>query len=392
MTSQGKLNIAIICDPIGDYKAGVLVSALRFSKLLQTRGHKVVFIAAKTKGYQSNERFQGVMTYRYRSLPLPKSGGWHLAFPTINEIKRVLEQEKIDVMHVFLPMSGALVSIKAARLLGVKIVAHSHSQPENLFMDAPRFIRPSLCRLWNRYLAWIYSKAESVIYPSELARELLADLCEKNKPSVVISNGIDIDEFKPAPIGDFLERFKLPPETTKLLYVGRLYPEKSVETLIEAVPHIVKEQGNVQVMIVGAGHQRPRLEKLADELGVRDAVIFLGQVSDEEKLQAYNACDVFVLPSLAELEGMVVLEAMACGKPIVISDAKMSASRFFVDGNGLLFAAKDPQDLARQTLKLIADKALRQAMGEKSLAISRQYDIHESVKKLEQAYQSALSI
>jgi glycosyltransferase involved in cell wall biosynthesis len=390
MTSENKLNIAIICDPIGDYKAGVLVSALRFSKLLQARGHKVVFIGAKTKDHPKTAPFQGAMAYRFRSLPLPKSGGWRLAFPTIREVKQVLAAEKIDVMHVFLPMSGALVSIKAARLLGVKIVAHSHSQPENLFMDAPRLIQPALCKMWNRYLAWIYSKAESIIYPSELARELLHDLCEKNKSSVVISNGIDIGEFKPAPIGDFLKRFNLSSDAVKLLFVGRLYPEKAVETLIEAAPFIAKEQDNVQIMIVGGGHQRPKLEKLVKELGVQSTVSFLGLVSDEDKLHAYNACDIFVLPSLAELEGMVVLEAMACGKPVVISDAVMSASRFFVDGNGFLFVTKDPQDLARQALKLITDEALRRTMGQKSLAMSRQYDIHESVKKLEQVYQSAL--
>ncbi|NTW22426.1 glycosyltransferase family 4 protein [Candidatus Falkowbacteria bacterium] len=392
MTDRKKLNIAIVCDPIGDYKAGVLVSALRFSKLLQSRGHKVVFIGAKSPESPASGPYQGIMAYRFRSLPLPKSGGWRLAFPTIREIKDVLKREQIDVMHVFLPMSGALVSVKAARSLKVKIVAHSHSQPENLFMDAPKFAQPMLAKIWNRYLAWIYSKAEVVIYPSELARELLHHLCRKDKSSAVISNGIDTDEYRPQPFGNFLERNKLPATSSRLLFVGRLYPEKSVGTLIEAVPQIMEEQPDVHVMIIGEGHQRPKLEKLSKELGVAEKISFMGLVSEEDKLAAYNACDVFVLPSLAELEGMVVLEAMACAKPILISDAKMSASRFFVDGNGLLFVTGDPQDLARQALKLLADKDLRKAMGERSLAMSREYDIRESVNKMEQTYYSALGL
>jgi len=392
MTPAKKLNIDIVCDPIGDYKAGVLVSALRFSNLLAGRGHKIIFIGAKSPENPVSEPYQGLMAYRFRSLPLPRSGGWRLAFPTISEIKKVLIKEKIDVMHVFLPMSGALVSVKAARLLKVKIVAHSHSQPENLFMDAPKFVQPLLAKIWNKYLAWIYSKAESIVYPSELAKELLSDLCDKNKPSVVISNGINIEDFKPKPIGDFFERFKLASDTVKLLFVGRLFPEKSVNTLIEALPHILKERQDVQLMIVGNGHQRPKLEKLASDLKLANKVKFLGSVSDADKVLAYNACNIFVLPSLAELEGMVVLEAMACGKPVIISDAPMSASRFFVDGNGFLFITKDARDLASQALKLINSQELRQNMGEKSLTMSRQYDIHESVKKMEQVYYSALGL
>ena len=112
----------------------------------------------------------GIKAYRFRSLPVPKSGGWNLAFPSVKELKKVFQDEKINVVHIILPMSGAIQAIKAAKSLGIKIVAHSHSQPENLFTDAPKFIQPSLNNLWNKYLSWVYGKAESVIFPSELAR------------------------------------------------------------------------------------------------------------------------------------------------------------------------------------------------------------------------------
>jgi glycosyltransferase involved in cell wall biosynthesis len=94
---------------------------------------------------------------------------------------------------------------------------------------------------------------------------------------------------------------------------------------------------------------------------------------------------------LAELEGMVILEAMACEKPIIVSDSQMSASRFFVDGNGLLFKTLDYKDLARQALKLITNPDLRKTMGETSLRKSKEYDIHKSVNKLEEVYNSVLN-
>jgi glycosyltransferase involved in cell wall biosynthesis len=367
-----------------------VVSTLRFGKLLTERGHHVIFIAAKSKEHKDHSHHDGIKAYRYRSLPVPKSGGWNIALPTVKELKKVFTDEKIDIVHVTIPMTGAIIATRAARALGIKIVAHSHSQPENLFIDMPKIIQPPLYRAWNAGLAWLYNKAEVLIYPSELAHGLLNKLSREGQHSAVISNGINLEEFRPVHIGDFHARFNIPPDKIKLLFVGRLFPEKSIDTLIKAMPHIVSEHKNTHIMIVGAGHLRPKLENLAHRLGVSKQVTFLGLVSEEDKILAYNASDIFVLPSIAELEGMVVLEAMACGKPIIISDSPMSASRFFVDGNGFLFKTEDHLDLAQQVLKLITDPDLRMKMGSISYEKSKHYDIHKSVDLLEEVYYSAI--
>ncbi len=388
--NKNRLSIAMICDPIGNNKSGVVVSTLRFAKLLKDKGHNVIFIAARSKEHKDHSFHNGIKAYRYRSIPIPKSGGWNLAFPTIGELKKVFKEENINIVHIILPMSASIVAIKAAKALDIKIVAHSHSQPENLFTDMPKVIQPTLNNLWNKYLAWTYDKAESLIYPTEMARTLLDKLSKKNQKSHVISNGINTQEFKPLSVGDFHSRFNLPKEIDKILFVGRLFPEKSIDTLIKSIPHIIKEHSGVHVMIVGGGHLRPKLEKLVEELGISEFVTFLGLVSDEDKLHAYNASDIFVLPSLAELEGMVVLEAMACGKPIIIGDSEMSASRFFVDENGFLFESKNHIDLSEKISILLKDKELREAMGKKSLEMSKNYDINNSVDKLEEVYYSIL--
>jgi|SRR3989344_50229 len=389
-TPKQKLNIAMVCDPIGNNKSGVVVSTLRFGKLLKERGHHVIFIGAKSKEHKENNYHEEIKTYRYRSLPVPRSGGWNLAFPTVKELKRVFQEEKINVVHILLPMSGTIVAVKAAKALNIKIVAHSHSQPENLFMDMPKIIQPILSNLWNKYLTWIYGKSEVLIYPTEMAYSLLQKLNSKNHPSVVISNGINLKEFQPVAIGNFHERFNIPDDKIKLLFVGRLFPEKSVDTLIKAIPHIIKKHSNTHAMIVGAGHLRQKLEKLANILGVYKNITFLGLVSEEDKILAYNASDIFVLPSLAELEGIVVLEAMACGKPIIVSDAEMSASRYFVNGNGFLFKKQNHEDLAEEVLKLITDDNLRKKLGEVSLEKIKNYDINQSVTRLEEVYYSTL--
>lgn len=384
-----KLRIAMICDPIGDYKAGALVSALRFGELLQKRDHHVIFIGARSKQNPTHNHHNGMKVHRFRSIPLPKSGGWRLAFPTIKEIKKVLLEERIDVVHIILPMSGALVAIKAAKSLGIKIVAHSHSQPENLFMDIPKILgRQLLDNMWNKYLAWIYSKAESIIYPSQMGYELLNHLTVKDKPSHVISNGVNTEIYRPTEVGDFYERFNIPTDTVNLVYVGRLFPEKSVDTLIKAIPHIIAVHPKTHVIIVGGGYLRVKLEELARNLNVSNHLSFLGLVNDEDKILAYNAGDIFVSPSFAELEGMTVLEAMACGKPIIVPDAKMNAARFFVSDNGFLFETINAKDLAEKALRLIVSADLREKMGKNSLAKSKEYNIHKSVECLEKLYLS----
>ncbi len=380
----------MICDPIGNNKSGVVVSTLRFGKLLKERGHNVIFIGARDSEHREDSEHHLVKTYRFRSIPVPKSYGWNLAFPTVSELKKVFLAEKINLVHIILPMSGAIVAVRAARALGIKIVAHSHSQPENLFMDMPKIIQPPLHKLWNKYLNWLYSKAEVVIYPSELARSLLHDLNKKDQPWKIISNGINLKEFHPMHIGNFCERFDIPKHSVKLLFVGRLFPEKSVDTLVKAMPFILKEHPDTHLLIAGAGHLRNKLENLACTLRVDKHTTFLGLISEEDKILAYNACDIFILPSFAELEGMVVLEAMACGKPIIISDAKMSASRFLVNGNGLLFKTGEPKSLAHQALELISDVSLRTKLGLESLEQSKDYDIEKSVDKLEEVYYLAL--
>ena len=382
------LNIAMICDPIGDYKAGVLVSATRFGKLLKARGHKIVFIGARDKLNKKDNFHHGMKAYRFRSMFLPKSGGWYLAFPTVSEVKKILTAEKIDVIHIWLPMSGALVAIKAARSLGIKIVAHSHSQPENVFSGVPKWSQSILAKIWNKYLSWLYSKADSIIYPSEMAREILHHICEAKKPSIVISNGINTEEFKPADIGDFYERFGISRNCSYLIYVGRLFPEKSVPTLIRAMPVVKNQHPKGLAIIVGGGYLRPKLEKLAASLNIQGQVKFLGQLSDEDLVKAFNLADIFISPSLAELEGMTVLEAMACGKPIITTSAEMNAARFFVDDNGLLFEPENAVALAEKIDILLSNEKLRIEMSAASLKKSKQYDIHQSVAKLENLYYS----
>jgi len=159
----------------------------------------------------------------------------------------------------------------------------------------------------------------------------------------------------------------------------------------KATPEIVRQEPRARVLIVGDGHQQDQFQRLIKKLGLQETVTLLGQISAEDLVLAYNSCDIFVLPSIAELEGMVVLEAMACGKPILIADSPTSASKYLVDRNGLLFKPEDPNDLAKKTLTLLSDREGLRTMAQRSLENSKRYDINQSVSRLEGLYYSVLS-
>jgi len=387
-----KLNIAIICDPITHLTAGSIVSTLRFAERLKKRGHKIIFIAAKDKEKRDISFYEGFKIYRFFSIALPGSKGQYLiSFPKVKAIKHILNEEKIDLVHVIDPTPAAILCVKAAKSLGIKVVAHSHTQPENLCMQLPKFVQSkSLNNLIYNYIVWIYRKVDAVICPSKFAERMLYKF-DKNLKTYVISNGVDLSRFKKVDYKKLSDSGKSSSKEKLILYVGRLHMEKSVHTLIESMPYILKKLKNVCLDIVGAGHLQEDLKNLAKDLGILDKITFTGKISDKDLLKEYNNCDLFVLPSIAELEGMVVLEAMACGKPILISDSKLSASSDFVNGNGLVFKLQNPKDLAEKALIILTNERKIKKMAAESYRQIQGYDINKSVDKLENLYYKVLN-
>ncbi len=383
-----KHNIAIVCDSVTGSIAGSFISTVRFSELLRKRGHKVIFITSGKRGTPGVSYYKGIKTYSFVSILLPKSDGQLLSFPTVSQVKKILIDEKIDVLHYMTPTISAVVAVKAAKSLGIGLVAHNHTQPENLFLEAPKIVpAKTLNRIFYKYMNWVYGQADVTVCPSKFAARALLKRGGKLKTQV-ISNGVNRRHFRRINPQAFLKKYKIPAGRKKLIFVGRLHPEKNVDTLITAMPHILKQYKAVQAIIVGFGHLQEPLEKLAKDCGVERNITFCGRVSPEELVMAYSCGDIFVLPSLAELEGMAVLESMCCKNPLLIANSKESASVDLVDGNGFLFAPKDPKDLAKKALILLKNEKLRKKMALKSFENSKSYDILKSVDKLEAIYDS----
>lgn len=184
----------------------------------------------------------------------------------------------------------------------------------------------------------------------------------------VLHPGVDSTRFHPAePDADLRAGFGWS-DRPVLLTVGRLQQRKGHDMMIRALPTIRTHVPEVIYSIVGDGERRSELQQLARELNVTDHVQFLGQLHDDDMIHAYQQCDLFALPNrevAGDFEGfgMVLLEAQACGQPVLAGDSGGTAETMQTDQTGVIVDCTQPDPLAHAVIELLNDPERRQQMG-----------------------------
>lgn len=291
---------------------------------------------------------------------------------------RVLDQVKPDVVHFQSHLVvGRGLSIEAAKR-GIRIIGTNHFMPENMLEFS---LIPKAWQDWAVGLAWkaarrTFGRAEAVTTPTRRA----ADFLERYtglRGVHAISCGIDAHKYLP----------NWEPRTeNRIIFVGRVTGEKQIDVLLRAVTLLPAEL-DVKVEIVGGGDQKRNLEHLATELDIADRVTFTGYVTDEELKEAYHRASVLAMPSIAELQSIVTMEAMASALPVVAANA-MALPHLVHDGeNGYLFAPGSADDMAaklRRVLEAAPDEY--RAMKEASLRFIAAHDIQRTLSTFENLY------
>ncbi|MCY1144255.1 glycosyltransferase [Actinoplanes sp. Pm04-4] len=185
-------------------------------------------------------------------------------------------------------------------------------------------------------------------------------------------------------IGEFRLRYGVP-DKPAITYVGRLDAEKNLDVVIRAFAK-VRASMDAQLLLVGAGAERPKLSELAAEMNISEHVTFTGFVPDEDLPSAYAATTVFVNAGTAELQSLVTLEAMASGRPVVGADAAALPHLVENGGTGYLFPPGDSDALADRLMLLLGDPQHAQALGRKARAVAEQHDESRTVAAFEQLY------
>jgi glycosyltransferase involved in cell wall biosynthesis len=382
--TERPLRILIGADTFAPDVNGAARFAERLAAGLVERGHDVHVMAPAAsrkhgtwKEVHEGQELTAHRLYSWRWYP----HDW-LRFALPWRIKqnaaRVLDQVKPDVVHFQSHLVvGRGLSIEAAKR-GIRVIGTNHFMPENMLEFT---LIPKAWQDWAVGLAWkaarrTFGRAESVTTPTRRA----ADFLERYtglRGVHAISCGIDAHKYFP----NWEHRTE-----NRIIFVGRVTGEKQIDVLLHAVTLLPREL-DVKVEIVGGGDQKRNLEHLAVDLGIADRVTFTGYVTDEELREAYHRASVLAMPSIAELQSIVTMEAMASALPVVAANA-MALPHLVHDGeNGYLFAPGSAEDLAAKLRKVLeASPEDYRTMKEGSLRFIAAHDIQRTLSTFENLY------
>ena len=371
------MKIALVSPYDFAYPGGVAnhISALehQFTKL----GHQVRVIAPASRTIPHfGDRFVPIG----RPLPFRASGSIirvTISLRLASKIKEVLAKEKFDIIHLHEPFMPMLCSA---------VLRFSNTVNVGTFHAAQG--KPGYN--WGKPIStWMIRRRVRKLHGRIAVSESAKNFAQKYIPGdyEIIPNGIDLEHFSVdvAPIEKFCDGKQ------NILFLGRLEFRKGVNYLLKAFLEIKQEIPNSRLIIVGPGTRlRKRYERWVRRNRLED-VVFVGYASEEDKPRYYKTADVFCAPATSgESFGIVLLEAMAVGKPIVGTNIDGYASVVTHGEEGLLVSPKDSEGLAQALISVMSDETLRQQMGASGKLKAREYSWKHVAQRVLDYYSGVL--
>jgi phosphatidylinositol alpha-mannosyltransferase len=369
------LKIALVSPYDLAYPGGVANHIFALEREFIKMGHKVKLIAPASRGANSDER----LICLGRAWPTPSSGS--VARITLTpwlarKVKPVLEREKFDVIHLHEPLCPMLCTT-ILRLTRAATVGTFHAMDSRGYSQWKPFTVVFL-RKWFR-------KLDGRIAVSKPARDFISGHFPADYR--IIPNGVDLEHFSPdvPPI----EKFK--DGKINILFVSRLEKRKGVNYLLDAYEQVRKELGNCRLILVGPGTRWSRwYEEQVKLKGLKD-IVFTGWVPQEELPRYYQTADIVCTPATGrESFGLILLEAMAMGKPIVASNIDGYASVATHNAEALMVPPKDKHSLAQALIMLAADAKLRREMGARGKLKATEYGWERIAQRVMDYYKEVI--
>ncbi len=372
------MKIALVSPYDFAYPGGVVNHISCLEQHFTRMGHEVKIIAPASKAVSTvGDRFIRVGKPR----PVPASGSIAritLSLWLSSRIKEILEREKFDICHLHEPLMPMLCTT-VLRLAQTPTVGTFHASGGRPWYNIGTPLGKLILKKWMR-------KLDCKIAVSTTALNYVY----KHFPGEyhIIPNGIDAKHFCPdvTPIDEFNDG------RMNILFVGRMEKRKGLNYLIEAYKHVKRDFPDSRLIAVGPGTRlRRKYERQVARNGLKD-VNFIGYASYHDLARYYKTADVVCVPATGwESFGIVLLEAMAVGKPLVASDIEGYASVATHGTQGLLVPPKNPEQLAEALLAIMADKSLQQKMGDKGRLTALQYDWEHIARRVLERYTAVLN-
>ncbi|TDN91176.1 glycosyltransferase [Microbacterium sp. BK668] len=380
-----RLTILIGADTFYPDVNGAARFAERLAAGLVTRGHDV-HVSAPSMTHRRHGTFREVIEGEEMTVHRLPSWRWYphdwlrfvMPFRSKHYARRVLSEVRPDVVHIQSHIVIGRGLTRIARQRGIPVVATNHVMAENVldFTILPKAVTRRAVKIAWADAKRTFDMTRAVTTPTRKAAEFLETTIAIDGV-IPVSCGIDRSNYTP----DLTPR-----DANRILFVGRLTTEKRIDDVLRAIAKLDPAL-DAHFDVVGGGDQRRNLEHLTHQLGLEDRVVFHGHTSEEELRALYSKASVFAIASIAELQSIATMEAMASGLPVVAADA-VALPHLVHDGeNGYLFEPGNVDELtARLTDVLTASPEERLRMQQASLEGVKVHDIHRTLDTFEALY------
>ncbi len=366
---------------------GVSTSIQTFRRELAALGHETRLVAPAYPGAHPDE--PGILRIPARGVPLdPEDRA--MRWPHLGRVHRALAGERFDLVHIHTPFFAHYAGLSLARRWDVPAVATYHTLFEEYLSHyvklVPRGVMRALARRFSRAQC---NALDAVAVPSIAMRDTLARYGVA-APVAIVPTGIRLTEFSGGDGSRFRSRHGIDPGRPVALFVGRVAFEKNIDFLLRMLVRVRRDLPDVLLVICGEGPAARPLARLARELGLGDSVRFVGYLDRATQLlDCYRAADVFVFASRTETQGLVLLEAMTLGVPVVAT-AVMGTRDILGPGKGALVPDDDEQDFAAAVVTVLRDATVRARLGEEAAEYAKTWTAPATARRLEAFYRGVL--
>lgn len=364
------MRILMLSDVYFPRVNGVSTSIQTFRNAFLAQGHRVTLIAPDYGTPCEDER--DILRIPSRKVIVdPEDRMMH--YRALTALADRLRDETYDLLHIHTPFVAHYAGLALARRLNLPVIESYHTFFEEYLYNYVRWLpRASLRFAARRFSSRQGNSVDALVVPSTPMRDVLAGY-GVTTPMHIIPTGIDLTGFRQGGEGGFRARHGIREDQPLLLFVGRAAHEKNIAFLLRMFVQVRKQRPDAVLVLAGEGPAEHSLKALGEKMGLGNALRFVGYMARNGELQqAYRSADLFVFASRTETQGLVLLESMALGTPVV-STAVMGTRDVLRDGQGCLIAEEEVDDFSAKVLRVINDKALREALSQSALRYVEQW-------------------